>query len=218
VSKAIIFDFDYTLADSSAGCIECINFALESLGLPGVPTEVAVRTIGLSLPETFRKLVSPRSMDRSDEFTQLFITHADRVMASATILFDEVPEVVEVLQDRGFSLGIVSTKFRYRIETILSREGLLDAFDVIVGGEDVTRHKPDPAGLLWAIEQLGSWPTGARYVGDSVIDAETAQRAGMPFVAVLSGVTPLESFKVFPVLDVLGDLSGLPDLLEDGDA
>jgi len=51
--KAVIFDFDYTLADSSKGIIECINYALRELGLNSVTTDAACETIGLSLGDTF---------------------------------------------------------------------------------------------------------------------------------------------------------------------
>jgi phosphoglycolate phosphatase len=109
------------------------------------------------------------------------------------------------------AIGIVSTKFRRRIEEILGREDLLEPFDVIVGGEDVSRHKPDPEGLLAAIERLGGSPSGSLYVGDSVTDAETARRAGVPFAAVLNGVTPREAFKDYPVYKILDNLGELID-------
>lgn len=54
--KAVIFDFDYTLADSSKGIIECIDYALRILGLTSVTTEVACENIGLSFDDTFFKL------------------------------------------------------------------------------------------------------------------------------------------------------------------
>ena len=129
-----------------------------------------------------------------------------------TVLFESVPATIAALRVLGFPLGIVSTKFRYRIEAILEREGLHDAFGVIVGGEDVAEHKPDPTGLLTAIGRLGSVPASTLYVGDSVVDAETAKRAGVPFVAVLSGVTPREAFRGYPVCGILENLSELPGL------
>jgi phosphoglycolate phosphatase len=210
--QAVIFDFDYTLADSSRGVIECIDFALGGLGLPAASAETARQTIGLSLADTFRTLAGPQHVARSDEFVHLFTRRSDEVMADLTVLYESVPRVVETLKARGFPLGIVSTKFRYRIEAILEREGLLDVFDVIVGGEDVAAHKPDPASLLAAIERLGGAPASTPYVGDSVVDAETARRAGAPFAAVLSGVTPREAFGDYPVCRVLESLSELLDL------
>jgi phosphoglycolate phosphatase len=70
---AVIFDFDYTLADSSQGAVECINFALAEMGLARVPAEAACRTIGLSLHETFLTLGEHHEPHRCDEFHQLFV-------------------------------------------------------------------------------------------------------------------------------------------------
>ena len=113
------------------------------------------------------------------------------------------------------SLGIVSTKTRRRIVSILQREDLEGHFGVIIGGGEVSVHKPDPSGLLLAAEQLGCAPPEVLYVGDSVIDAEAAQRGGMSFVAVLSGVTPKEAFKGYATVAIIGTLSELPVVLAD---
>jgi len=70
---AVVFDFDYTLADSSQGAVECINFALAEMGLAQVSEEAACRTIGLSLHETFLTLGEHHEPQRCDEFHQLFV-------------------------------------------------------------------------------------------------------------------------------------------------
>lgn len=207
--QTVVFDFDYTLADSSRGVIACIDFALAELGFPAVSAEAAKQTIGLSLADGFQMLVGPQHVAQSGEFARLFVKRADEVMADLTVLFESAPATIAALKTQGFSLGIVSTKFRYRIEAVLEREGLGDAFDVIIGGEDVAEHKPDPTGLLTAIERLGGVPEGALYVGDSVTDAETARRAGVSFVAVLSGVTPRQAFLGYPVYGILKSLAEL---------
>jgi len=205
----VIFDFDYTLADSSRGVLECINHAFKGMDLPKVVAEDAQRTIGLSLPNILVTLAGKEHEGRAGEFARLFVEKANEVMTDQTSVFEEVPKVIRRLKDEGMAIGIVSTKFRRRIEEILGREDLLEPFDVIVGGEDVSRHKPDPEGLLAAIERLEGSPSGSLYVGDSVTDAETARRAGVPFAAVLNGVTPREAFKDYPaykILDNLGEL------------
>lgn len=213
--EAIIFDFDYTLADSSRGIIRCIDHALRALDLPAVSAETARRTIGLSLPDTFRELAGQRHMARAEEFARLFIQYADRIMADLTVILEPVPRTIARLAGQGVAMGIVSTKYRYRIETVLRREGLLEPFALIVGGEDVSRHKPDPEGLLKATAGLGCSPASCLYVGDSLTDAETAKRAGVPFVAVLSGVTLRVAFKGYTLYGMLEDLSGLPALITD---
>ncbi|MFH1743707.1 MAG: HAD-IA family hydrolase [bacterium] len=215
---AVIFDFDYTLADSSKGVVECMNFAFSRLGLPVLSADRICPTIGLSLPDAFIELVGREHSIQADEFARLFISRADEVMTDLTTIFEGVPETLNLLKKRGKTLGIVSTKFRYRIEGILCRDNLLELFDVIVGGEDVSKHKPSPEGLLKAAEELRSVASNPLYVGDSVTDAETAKRAGMPFVAVLSGKTPKSRFDGYELYAVIENLAALPDLLADREA
>lgn len=210
--QAIIFDFDYTLADSSRGVIECINFALDRLGLPLAADAEIRRTIGLSLPDALTMLVGKEYAQYTDEFIPLFIERADEVMTDMTELFDVVPETVAALRNLGIPLGIVTLKYRYRIESVLKRDRLSDAFEVIIGFEDVSVQKPDPSGLLAAVERLNCVHQSCLYVGDSVTDAKTAQRADIDFIPVLSGVTPRVAFDAYNVYTILEDVSGLLDL------
>ena len=210
---AVVFDFDYTLADSSQGAIECINFALAEMGLASVSTEAACRTIGLSLHETFLTLGEHHEPQRCDEFHQLFVQRAEEVMSSLTVLYDSVPPMVQALREGGLRLAIVSTKYRRRISEVLRREALLHGFEVVIGGEDVKQHKPHPQGLFEAIEKLKCSPESVVYVGDSVVDAELAQRAGVPLIVVLSGVTPREDFNRYQPIALLENVSELPNVL-----
>ena len=210
--QAIIFDFDYTLADSSRGVIESVNFTLGRLGLPLADDTTIRRTIGLSLPDTLRMLIRAKYTTYNDEFTRLFIKRADEVMVDMTELLARVPETLTALGKLDILLGIVSSKPRYRIQSILKRANLLEAFEVIIGAEDVSAYKPNPEGLLAAIDRINCVPQGCLYVGDSVTDAETARRAGIAFIAVLSGVTPREAFENYDVYAILEDVPGLLDL------
>jgi phosphoglycolate phosphatase len=101
--KAVIFDFDYTLADSSQGAIECINFALDQMKLARVSDEAACRTIGLSLHETFLTLGDHHEPQRCDEFYGLFVQRAEEVMSNLTELYDSVPGMVETLRESGLN-------------------------------------------------------------------------------------------------------------------
>ena len=211
--QAVVFDFDYTLADSSRGAIDCINFALAEMGLAQVSAEAACRTIGLSLHETFLTLGEHHEPRRCDEFHQLFVRRAEEVMSKLTVLYDTVPPMVEALREGGLKLAIVSTKYRRRISEVLRREALLHGFEVVIGGEDVEQHKPHPQGLFEAIEKLECSPESVVYVGDSVVDAELAKRAGVPLIVVLSGVTPRTQFDIYEPLAVLENVSHLPKIV-----
>ena len=211
--QAILFDFDYTLADSSRGVVRCVNDALHDLGLPPAVPDAICRTIGMSLTDTLVSLAGPERASQGPEFARRFKHHADQAMADLTVLYPAVDPVMRLLRRQGKKLGIVSTKFRYRIEGILQRDSLRDLFDVIVGGEDVAGHKPDPEGLRRAMADLHCSPPQVLYVGDSVIDAETAKRAGVSFVAVLSGVTSRSEFAGYPAIEIVENLSQLPERL-----
>lgn len=211
--RGVIFDFDFTLADSSKGVVKCVNYALNELGFKSIPDDEISKTIGLTLEHTFTQLVGIQSLNKKEKFKSLFIKKADEVMADLTVLYSETPNVIKILYNNDFKLGIVSTKFRYRMRAILSRENLLDYFDVIVGGEDVSTLKPNPSGLLLATKKLHLLHSEVIYIGDSTIDAEAANRAEISFIAVLSGVTTRKMFSSYRVQEFLSNLYELPKLL-----
>jgi len=211
--RAVICDFDYTLADSSLGVIACVNGALTELGFASEPDERIRRTIGMSLPATLVELKGPAAAPRAAEFHRRFMRHADRVMVDSTVLYPWVPDMVATLSAHGLELAIVSTKYRQRIDGVLQREGLRRSLQVIVGGEDVVKQKPAPDALLLAIRTLDLSAREVVYVGDSDADGGAASAAGIPFVAVLSGVTPREHLERYRPIAVLRNAGELPALL-----
>ena len=187
--KAVIFDFDYTLGDSTNGIVLSVNHALSELGYMEKSVPEIKRTIGLSLKDTFRELTGCLDEIAAERFAKLFRKKADEVMTDNTALYDGAEEMLSELVGRGIGTGIVTTKFHYRIEAIMRKFGAEKLVDVIVGGEDVTHEKPDPEGLLKAVDTLGKNKREVLYVGDSLVDARTAQSAGVDFAAVLTGTT-----------------------------
>ena len=206
--RTIIFDFDYTLVDSARGTIEGVNYAFEEMGLPIASDDAVRRTIGLSLPDILTALAGDAYTKHVDEFTRLFFQRADETMVALAEFYAGVPQTVKALRGLGIHLAIVSQKTRRYIQPILEKENLLEAFEVIVGGGDAA-FKPDPEGLRLAVSQTGSVSANCLYVGDSVTDAETARRADIAFVAVLSGVTPRTAFENYNTYAILEDVSGL---------
>lgn len=186
--KAVIFDFDYTLGDTTDGIVKSVDYALEYLGYASKSVSEIKRTVGLSLKETFAVLTGCRDNGQTERFVKLFREKADEIMTESAVLYERVPEILRELH-KTLKVGIVTTKFHYRIEAILRKFSVEETVDVIIGGEDVKEEKPSPEGLLKAVELLKSEKHNVLYVGDSCIDAAAAQSAGIDFAAVLTGTT-----------------------------
>ena len=89
---------------------------------------------------------------------------------------------------------------------LLDALGWQDRFDSVVGGDSLPVRKPDPAPLFEAIARAGG---GAAFVGDSIIDADTARAARLPFVAVSFGFSdrPVEQLGADAVIDRYDELN-----------
>lgn len=211
--RTVLFDFDFTLADSSDGVIDCVSFALSRLGLaPRQPEEIRA-TIGLPLGEGLAALHGSQSAETTERFVRYFVERADRVMVDGTRIYEPVPDVLRTLRARGCRIGIVSTKFRRRIVATLDRHGLATAVDLVIGGEDTAAPKPDPAGLVLARRKLRADGRTLVYVGDHPVDGRAANAAGVGFVAVLTGMHSADVFADFRPLAVVEDVGALLELL-----
>jgi phosphoglycolate phosphatase len=138
-------------------------------------------------------------------------------MVRDTMLLPGAAELLQMLRRRGIRLAVVSTKGRDNLHAIFRRFALEELFSCIVGGENVSAPKPDPEGLLFALKQLDLRPEDALFVGDTVIDAETAWRAGTDFAAVTTGTTEAAAFGTFPCRIIAPDLKTLAYRLETKD-
>jgi phosphoglycolate phosphatase len=136
-------------------------------------------------------------------------------MDSSTVIYDYVYPMIRNIRDSHLKLetGIVSSKLRYRVGSILRLNGLDTSFSVIVGADDVANGKPDPEGILLAIRKLGVDPASAVYVGDHCVDAMAAKNAGVPFVATLSGTHSRRDFAPYPCRAIVSHLGDLPSVL-----
>ncbi|MBQ8119092.1 MAG: HAD-IA family hydrolase [Lachnospiraceae bacterium] len=202
--KALLFDFDYTLGDSTNGIVLSVNYALVKLGHLQKSVEDIRKTIGLSLKDTYFALTGGNNINEAMLFSKHFKEKADEVMVDNTELYLNVKEILSCLRFHGCKTGIVTTKFHYRIQQILQKCQVPDLVDLIVGAEDVQIEKPNPEGLLLAVEQLGIRKEEVLYVGDSLVDAQTAQNAGISFAGVLTGTTTRGEFEDYPNL-YIGD-------------
>lgn len=214
--KAICFDFDYTLGDSTDSIVAGFAHAMTKLGYP-VPDREAVRhTVGYMLEDAFTILSGDDSPENRAKFRPYFIEVALERQRRETTLFPGAVELLRGLKEKGALCGIVSSKRGDTIRIIMERYGVLDTLKLVIGSHDVTRHKPHPEGLLTAMERLGVEREEVLFCGDTVIDAETAKNAGCDFAAVLNGTTGAEAFDAWPHVHIAPDLYELAKWLEIG--
>lgn len=193
--KTILFDFDYTLVDSSDAIVDCFLFAFEKLGIE-LPERLKIKKlIGLPLEDMFIRSVEPSEREKVQLFRQYYKEKADVIMNRETKAFEDTRQTLEYLSQKGYNLGIVSTKYRYRIKEWLEMNDFVKYFKALVGGEDVDQHKPSPEGIIRAFSYLNTPRLHVCYVGDSVMDYQAAASAKLLFIPVLTGQTTLEDFR-----------------------
>jgi phosphoglycolate phosphatase len=214
--RAVLFDFDFTLADSSPGVIECFAHGFARVGLPPADPEAVRRTIGLTLPEALRRLHGVEAAALARDFSDAFRERAEHVMVASTRWLDRALEAVATCREVGLATAICSTKRRSHIEGVLARDDLHALFDAVIGSDDVATAKPAPDALHAALTRLGVGTDRALYVGDHPVDAEAAARAGVTFVAVLSGPSDRAEFASHPVRAFLRSIGELPGHFEAG--
>ncbi len=205
--RAVVFDFDYTLGDSTNGIVLSINYALSKLGYGERETEAIRKTVGLSLKDTFTVLSGKEDENEAQAFSKCFKEKADVVMVDNTRIYPGILESLQSLKVRGYKIGIVTTKYHYRIEQILEKYNAAKLIDLIVGAEDVRIEKPNPEGLLWAVDKLSLDKKQVLYVGDSIVDAKTARNAVVDFAGVLTGTTKKEDFLEYNNIFIVNDVN-----------
>lgn len=220
--KAVLFDFDYTLGDSTGPITMGYQGGLTAMGWPAPTVEQVRPTIGHTLQDGYTMLTGDGNEERRNEFYHRFrqtvgeqavLREGEKAaMITETKLFPGARELLCALKEAGVAAGIVSTKLGTTIRTIFAYNGIEGVWPVI-GGEDVVRAKPDPQGLFTALAQLKLRPGEILFCGDTVIDARTAQAAGADFCAVLNGTTPESAFAPFPCVHIAPDLWELKDWL-----
>lgn len=211
--RVLIFDFDYTLFDTSAGVVECMQRAFAALDRAS-PDEASIRTtIGLPLPHAISSLNTALSQSEVDEVAQHFLRFADVCMVERTSPIPPVPNLILQLANEGFSLALLTGKYRARVVRTLEGHGLSGCFDLILCGDEV-RGKPDPEGITRICEK---WSNHSRdqfvFIGDHYLDIVTAKNGRIDCIAVSSGQTSPQVLASYKPLAVIPGLDSLRAVL-----
>lgn len=182
----IVFDLDGTLIDSVHDLRGIANTILDKEGLAQISLEDARAFIGNGVEVFVTKLRKARGVGDQhhsrlrDAFLQRYNT-----AVHLTQIFPGVETALESLIADGHGLGICTNKPLAPTMSVLQHLRLDGYFQAVIGGDSLSVHKPDPAPLRAAFDAL---PPGPEiYVGDSEVDAETAQRAKVPFLLFTKG-------------------------------
>jgi len=181
----IVFDWDGTLADSTAIIALAIREALRDMGEPVPDDEAARYVIGLGLADALRTVAPALPAARHAELVAHYRTRylaAERdipMFAGAVDLLDE-------LDRAGYYLAVATGKSRMGLDRVLTKNGLARRFHA-TRCADEGMPKPNPDMLLHLMDRLGVEPSATLMIGDTTHDLMLARNAGVSAVAVTYG-------------------------------
>jgi phosphoglycolate phosphatase len=183
----VIFDLDGTLLDTLEDLTDSVNFTMALYGYPlRTVGEVrqfvgngAGRLIELSIPGGTHSADYTKSLEA-------FRRHYTSNMQNKTKPYDGIVELLRELTGQGCRIAVVSNKIDTAVKG-LCRIHFGENIQAAIGDSERVIKKPSPDMVFEALRELGSSANRAIYVGDSEVDAETAQNAGLPLVGVTWG-------------------------------
>jgi phosphoglycolate phosphatase len=182
----IVFDLDGTLIDSAPDIHAIANRVLSEEGAAPLGLEEAKSFVGNGAPVFIERMRAARGLAeaRQDALLARFVGLYDRAH-DLTRPYPGVIAALDALREAGHRLGICTNKPVAPARSVLAHLEFDPYFEIVLGGDSLPTRKPDPAPLMACFEALG---TGAcLYVGDSEVDADTALRAGIPFLLFTEG-------------------------------
>ena len=178
----IIFDLDGTLINTIDDLGQACNHALSACGYPTHRIEDYPRLVGnginklieRALPEEHRKETAVLRM------REHFVPYYDAHNCDLTRPYEGIPALLQALKAQGHTLAVASNKYQAATEKIVAQL-FPDTFDVVLGERDGVARKPHPQ-IVYDILLDRSDKSETLYIGDSLVDAETAQAAGVKLI------------------------------------
>lgn len=188
--RCLLFDLDGTLIDSRADIAGSVNRTLIELALPTLPFDLVLTFVG----EGVRLLVTRAlraSLGREPEEAEIdhtltvYFRHYGEHLLDETSIYPEVTETLHALQ--ALPKAVVTNKPYEFTMTILARLNLLPHFQAVLGGDSLPERKPSPLMLLAAARQCETEPGDCLMIGDSRVDMQAGQAAGMKTCGYIAG-------------------------------
>jgi phosphoglycolate phosphatase len=183
----IVFDLDGTLVDSRLDLAESTNEMLGTYGASPLPVDAVAAMVGEGAKVLVARALGAAGLDAdvSDALTR-FREIYDRRLLVHTRPYEGIEQVVSGLSD-VHTLAVLTNKPETPSRRLLDAFGLAAYFQQVIGGDSGPARKPDPAGLHLLMGRCGADEAGTWLVGDSMIDVETARRAGVRMCVALYG-------------------------------
>ncbi len=182
--KAVLFDFDGVIAETENHHVTAWQRTLAAMGWL-VPDEIAARAAEVDDREFLSDLFTLRGMpvDQVNEWVRRKQLLTRELLGYSPRLYPGVAALVRSLRAK-VRLAVVSGTWRENIQVVLESTGLADAFETIVGKEDVTAQKPAPEAYLLALKRLRLSARSVVAVEDSPPGLSSARNAGLRVIAV----------------------------------
>ena len=181
----LIFDLDGTLADTFPDVVTAVNVGRAAMDRPPVPGAEVRKAIGPGKQVFLDTLMPDASEAEQRAFLDAFRAYYEVHCLDSTRLYPGMEAVLEAAQ--GLSLAVATNKPGPTARLILDGLGVLDRFQRLLGPGDVTHPKPHPELVVRALMELGSEPETALFIGDTVLDMQAGQAAGVAVGAALWG-------------------------------
>lgn len=185
--RALLFDLDGTLIESTLDLVASGNWLRKREGLPALDAARIASYVGDGVEALVRRLLERPEADVR-ECVEAFMHHYHEHCLDQTRLYAEVASTLEALQAKGYAMAVVTNKPERISRRILMGLGAEARFGSVVGGNSCAHKKPHPEPLLRACAELGFGAKDAAMVGDSRVDVEAAHNAGMPAIGLLDGI------------------------------
>jgi HAD superfamily hydrolase (TIGR01509 family) len=153
--------------------------------------EDAEASVGLPYPRVHAYFAERAELPAAEPFWRELSRELFTLIDSELVPFDDAVTAARELRERGVPIAVASSSPRERLHRTLSRAGLLDAFDVVVAGDEVTNGKPAPDMFLLAAERLGVPPEACIVIEDSPPGVQAGVAAGMHTIGVARTGAPL---------------------------
>jgi len=209
--RAVIFDWDGTVMDSTRAIVASIQGACVDLGLPVPDSRQASWVIGLSLESALYHAVPTLTADLVDDFQARYRAHYFSQDGQLP-LFDGMDELLGALRGHGALLGVATGKSRAGLDRVLTQRGMHGQFD-ITRCADETFSKPHPAMLLEILDELCLEPDEVLMIGDTSHDMQMARNAGMDGLAVTYGAHDPEALSAGQPLAMVDSVAQMRDWL-----